>query len=461
MQLGLGTGLGHLVPLILYLAAIGAGLLAIFWRPQIGLYFLVPLLPLQTTRYKLLDLPWGNRLIDVLLLCVIIGLVLQGRGRLIPKTPLNRSLAVLAVLFYVALWRGSFYLNTPFPLSFDDPRVSNFKNYMIMPLLFLLVVAAIREIKQIKIIIVLMALSTAVVNFSFWISTRSRDFSHFSYDTRDAGVLGYAGVNGFAAYIAQMLVFLFALYAFEKRKTIRLAILGLNAFGIYCLIYSFSRGAYLAFAVSMIFLALFRERKLLVGMLIVVIGWQVFLPTAAQERISMTYQKNEGLDKSAQERVDLWEDAWNLFSGHPVFGIGFDVYSALDRVEAEGHGFLHDTHDYYLKVLVETGIIGILVFLWLLGGILREGWRLFRTAEDEFLKSLGLGFAAFMVCAITLNLFGDRWTYIQVDGFLWVLLGCVVSGRMIAQRLSQEEEETAPELASVPSLATANRSSLA
>jgi putative inorganic carbon (HCO3(-)) transporter len=461
MDLGLGSGLGHLFPLLLYVAAIAAGLLSIAWRPQIGLYFLVFLLPLQTTRYKLRDLPWGNKLVDVLLLCVIIGLVLRSRGRLIPKTPLNRPLAVLATLFYVALWRGSFYLNVSFPLSFDDPRVSNFKNYMVMPLLFLIVVAAIREIKQIKILVLLMALSTILVDVSFWLSTRGRDFSHFSYDTRDAGVLGYAGVNGFGAYVAQMIVFLFALYAFEKRKSVRLTILGLNAIGIYCLIYSFSRGAYLAFAISMVFLALFRERKILVGLLIVVIGWQVFLPTAAQERISMTYQKNEGLDKSAEERVEIWQDAWKLFTNHPVFGVGLETYEYLNRVSAEGHGYFGDTHDYYLKVMAETGILGLLAFLWLLGVIFREGWRLFRTAEDGFLKSLGLGFAALMVCAIILNLFGDRWTYLQVDGVLWVLLGCVVSGRMILRRQRQEEEELEPQLAPVPSLATANRTSLA
>jgi hypothetical protein len=34
---------------------------------------------------------------------------------------------------------------------------------------------------------------------------------------------------------------------------------------------------------------------------------------------------------------------------------------------------------------------------------------------------------------VAANLFGDRWTYLQVNGFLWVLLGCVLRGRMIEQ----------------------------
>ncbi|MGH9775407.1 MAG: O-antigen ligase family protein [Candidatus Acidiferrales bacterium] len=450
MTLGFGTGLGHLIPLMLYLTAIIACLVSIFWKPHYGMYLLIPLLPLQTTRYKLFDFPMGNKLIDIILISVIIGLLLNGRS-IIPKTSVNRPILALAVVFYAALWHGSFYLNRAMPLSIDDPRVSDFKNYMVMPLLFLVVVATIRELKQIYVVVSVSVLSTILVYVSYLLSMRGRDLSHFSYSTRDAGVLGYAGENGFAAYVAQMVVLLFALYAFQKNKSLRLILLGLNALGIYCLLFSYSRGAYLAFALGLGFMALFRERKILVGLLVVVLGWQIFLPTAASERIAMTYNKDTGLESSAQERVQLWEDAWQLFVGHPVFGIGLETYEYMDRVSAEGHGWLHDTHDYYLKVLAETGLVGLFIFLWLLFCILREGWRLFCEAEEPFLKSLGLGFTALMVCAIVLNLFGDRWTYIQVDGILWALLGCVVSGRAICSRMREKEaeEEEEPVLATV------------
>ena len=43
-----GAGLG---PLIIYFGAILGFFLSIMRRPQVGLYFLIPLLPLQTTRY--------------------------------------------------------------------------------------------------------------------------------------------------------------------------------------------------------------------------------------------------------------------------------------------------------------------------------------------------------------------------------------------------------------------------
>jgi hypothetical protein len=72
----------------------------------------------------------------------------------------------------------------------------------------------------------------------------------------------------------------------------------------------------------------------------------------------------------------------------------------------------------------------------------RAGYRLFRTSDDVFLSSLGLGFSSLIVCAAIVNIFGDRWMYIQVDSNLWILLGCVVSASSLAAvRLQQPAPE--------------------
>jgi hypothetical protein len=36
------------------------------------------------------------------------------------------------------------------------------------------------------------------------------------------------------------------------------------------------------------------------------------------------------------------------------------------------------------------------------------------------------------------NFFGDRWLYIEVNGFLWILLACVVRGQMIENQCAAE-----------------------
>jgi putative inorganic carbon (HCO3(-)) transporter len=435
-------GLEEFVPLVLYTAAVIALLLSLFWRPQAGLYFLVPLLPLQVIRYKILDLPLGNKLIDVILLGVVLGTAFKG-GFHFAKTPMNRLLVCFGIFCYIQLWRGAFFLNGDLPLLPTDPRFSNWKNYMVMFILFAIVVSVIKDVKQIKILVLLMCVSVFVVDKGYYSTMSDRDLTHFSYEVRDGGLLGYAGVNGVATFEAEFMLFLLGLAAFKMRKSLKLATGGLIALGGYCLLFSFSREAYAGIIVGLFVLGLVKQRWVLLALAVFLLSWQSFVPVAVQERVLMTYDKNDQqLDSSAQDRVTIWNDAVELFHENPVLGAGFDTYEWQHRV-----GQYADTHNYFLKVLVETGVLGLMFFLYLLGTITRLGVKLYRTAKDPFLKSLGLGFSLLMVCVFVVNFFGDRWLYIEVNGFLWVMLACVVRGQMIENQRQQEAVESSSEIA--------------
>ncbi|HZU30938.1 MAG TPA: O-antigen ligase family protein [Candidatus Angelobacter sp.] len=435
-------GLEQYVPLALYLGAVVAFLLSLFWRPQAGLYFLIPLLPLQTIRYRLMDLPLGNKLIDILLLGVVLGSIFKGGFRF-AKTPMNKLLLFFGLFCYVQLWRGSFFLNVDMPVSISDPRFSNWKNYMVMFILFAVVVSVIKEVKQIQIIILLMCLSVFAVDKGFHGTMSDRDLSHFSYEVRDGGPLGYAGVNGVATFEAEFMLFLLGMNAFQKRKSYKVATWLLVIFSGYCLLFSFSREAYVGILVGLLFLGLMKQRWVLLALAVFLLSWQTMVPTAVKERVLMTYDKSEQqLDTSAQDRVTLWNDAMDLFHQNPVIGAGFDTYQWQHRV-----GIYTDTHNYFLKVLVETGVTGLLFFLLVLAKASRQGIRLFTSAQDPFLKSLGLGFSLLMACVFVVNFFGDRWLYIEVNGFLWVLLACVVRGQMIENQRLQEAIQPVTEFA--------------
>jgi O-antigen ligase len=101
-----------------------------------------------------------------------------------------------------------------------------------------------------------------------------------------------------------------------------------------------------------------------------------------------------------------------------------------------------DTHNYYLKILIETGLVGLLIFLWLLGAACKMSWRLFRMAKDPVMSALGCSLFAMMICVLVVNFFGDRWTFLQVNGFLWVLLGLAARGlHLVSQENESHEDE--------------------
>ncbi len=72
-------------------------------------------------------------------------------------------------------------------------------------------------------------------------------------------------------------------------------------------------------------------------------------------------------------RESLWPEVINGISEHPIVGNGT---SASWRFERRAHGLVQDlsAHNLYLAILYQTGVIGLLGFVWLIGSILHCLW---------------------------------------------------------------------------------------
>jgi O-antigen ligase len=437
--LNLHFGLEGVIAPTLYVCAILAFLFSIFKNPAIGLYVVIPMLPLQTVRYRLHPYPLGHSFIDIMLLGVTLGLLVKGQ-KPIAKTPITVLMLITAVYTYLSLWKGSANLDLAAPLWFSDPRVADWKNNLLVPIaVFFLVHAAIRTTRQMKILLLVICISTFFFNRSIYSVVGQRTYTTFSYDSRAES--GGIGSNGLAAFEVQLGMFLLGLFAYETRRRIKWTYFLLAMFCFYCVMYSFSRGAYLAFLMAWLFLGLVRIRKLLILLVAFLMLWQAIVPNAVRERVLMTYSSDGELESSANARVTLWEDAMDVIRVDPVFGIGYLTYSYMHRTDYT------DTHNLYVKVLVETGAVGLVLFCLLFWRLYRLGWRLYRTASDPFLASLGLGFALWMVCAVCTNVFGDRWNYVQINGYMWTFCAMAVRAlEMEEERYDDAEAESDGEL---------------
>jgi putative inorganic carbon (hco3(-)) transporter len=437
--------LNGLSPILLYSLCILAFLWSVFKNPIAGIYYLVPLIPLQTVRYWMIGYPLGQSVVDLSLLGVIIGL-LRLRQPLFPKTPWNSLLLTYGIFTYASLFIGSFYLESALPLLPTDPRFLDWKDYMTMPLILFLTAAAVKDKRQIRILIVLMCLSLFMMARSFYGTVEGRDFSHYSDDLRNEGSMGYAGVNGLAAFEAQATMFILALAVFEKKLLYKFGYLGVAAASGLCMMYSLSRAGYLAFAAGWLFLGAVKQRKLLGLLVVFCLVGTALIPNAVRSRVLMTYDGGGELDHSSETRVNLWEEAIEAFEAHPLFGTGFDTYAYGTHATT-----YKDTHNFFVKVLTETGVVGMAIFLWLLGGMFLGGFRLFRHATDPLYKSLGLGLAVWVVCAAVANFFGDRWHFLQVNGYMWVVAGLVARGWLLTEaKESPTDEETGEDVAESP-----------
>jgi putative inorganic carbon (hco3(-)) transporter len=439
-----GNGGIGLTPLLIYMAALCVIPLAMLWRPILAVYLLVPLMPLQTLRYEVQGFPFGGKFVDALMIAGLIGLFLHKSQEepVLPKTRLNRYIFIYCLLLYLSLWMGSYILHLPWPIHPSDDRFADWKNLIEMPLLFLLITGTVKTKKQMLTLLALMMLTTLRANIGFYHTVSGRDFSHFSNNLRYAGVLGYAGQNGLAAFMAELLVFLLAIAPAVRSLWYRLLVYGSIAFTGYCVLFCFSRGGYIGVLAGLVILGLLKDRKYLLIVAALLATWQTVVPNAVRERVLMTYDGNQ-VESSANERLQLWEDAFTIIPEHPIIGTGFVTYRYLGRSE----DYL-DTHNYYVKVTVETGLVGLGLFAYLLWIIIREGFALFRQSRDPLFQRLGLGLVAMMFCAIAVNCFGDRWMYQQISAYMWTYVALVCRARMIVA--SEGAAEAVPAAVKTP-----------
>ncbi|HTT20942.1 MAG TPA: O-antigen ligase family protein [Candidatus Sulfotelmatobacter sp.] len=448
----MNLGLESYVPYVLYCSAIVAVLLSIFWRPIAGIFYLLPLIPLQTLRYRLNDFPLGSSLFGVMLIGIAVGLLRSGRP-VFPRTSWTKFLTVFALFTFGSLCQGSLYLDRTMPLP-GDQRFGNWQEYMIMPALLLVTAAVVQTKREMLAIVLVICVATLALDKSFWNEISGRDFSSYTEELHgEGGGMGYAGANGLAAFAAQVTTFLASLAAFEKKKSLRAGYYGVAAFSALCLMYSLSRGGYVAFLVGCALVGVLKQRKLLILLVVFLFTWTSMVPSAVQQRVDMTYDKQSGeFDNSTATRLSLWSNAMQVFHDNAMLGSGFDTYEYmhLNKRTDGASGYYADTHNYFVKVFVETGVLGFLLFLWLLGRLLRDGFMLFHSAHDTFFKALGLGLIGWVVCAVVANLFGDRWSFLQVNGYMWVIAGLVWRASEIERDAAEHVEILGASLSDAP-----------
>jgi len=394
-------------------------------RPLLGLYYMIPFLPYRTLRDHFLDFPLGGNMLTILVVAVIIGALLKGKS--IPKSSLYTIWLVFGVYLYLSMWFGTALGNAPPPLWLGDVNFETWKDYMLIPLVFIAAGMVIEDRKAVRTVVLITAVSLLAIDRSCLLESMSRSWGSFDENKRDTGPLAY-GSNQTAAFLAQFAMFFWGFVQFVQRKKLRLIFYGLVALTIFADLYTFSRGSYAALLVSIVVLGFLKDRKLIVIAAVFLFTWQAIVPTAVRERVEMTQNSNGQLEISAQERVNLWEAAEQSIISSPVLGIGFATYQIGNHVDG-----LKDTHNWYVKVMVETGIIGMIIVLVMLQQVLAVAYRLFKRAEDPLYRGLGLGLFVAMCSCIVANFFGDRWTYLEITGILWVLVAAAIRALQLAE----------------------------
>jgi len=158
------------------------------------------------------------------------------------------------------------------------------------------------------------------------------------------------------------------------------------------------------------------------------------MPVSVQERFSTIFvDKESERDESAESRFVLWGIAMNEYVKSPITGIGFHVFHHVNPYRGK------DTHNYFVKILTEQGIVGITVLLVIFYYSTKLSLLLYRTSSDPLFKALGLGMLGAITAFFIGNMFGDRMSHYPISAYFWTYLALVQRALLLNNGKSHNE----------------------
>lgn len=201
-------------------------------------------------------------------------------------------------------------------------------------------------------------------------------------------------------------------------------------------LFTMSRGAWLALAVSAVLFALIIDRRLFALMLVAGIA-ACFLPFV-RSRIGYLFTPQFAESNERGGRAMRWQTAFGYVEDYNAWtcGLGYGMYGGAVAVQNKVNVMFEYMYvdNYYVKTLAENGIVGLTALLTALTGLLWGGLRSCALATPKEKKPLCAAMLAGLVGILIHSLFESLWE----EPYMMALFFTVAAMLIFAGHLSRK-----------------------
>lgn len=243
--------------------------------------------------------------------------------------------------------------------------------------------------------------------------------------------------NMLAEHLALLLPLAFAMLILQRRLLRGFGAMLCFAASAACLVFTWSRGAWLGVLLAILLFLLCLSHKALSWVLIGALPAAALLPFAPQNILRRFASIGSRTDTSILYRIHLWEGVEQMLGDHWLTGVGVGesafcaVYAtyALPGIETAMH-----SHSLYLQLLCSLGVVGLAAFALVMLFWLRRALGYVRYGQLRTPRLVVLGGVAGIVALLVMGIFDDVWYNYRIYMLFWVLMGLVTAQVRIAER---------------------------
>jgi len=241
----------------------------------------------------------------------------------------------------------------------------------------------------------------------------------------------FAGPEYFGATLILTILLLISLWITLNKTFIKILIIAAIMMMILAVGLTLVRIEWGMLVLGIIFLGIFTKKYLVIMAVVILSIVAVSLaPEVIMERAKMSFGRE---DMSYSARKEVYTE-WNLVNiGENIIGTGLgttngaSIYSKFNKrgiaSKLLGGG---TTESWYAAIAIEMGLLGLTMYLWLMGAIIKHSYLIYKTSKMEYLKGLSLGFLAFVSSMAVSNIVAPMPACFPAgDLYFWVLLGII------------------------------------
>lgn len=238
--------------------------------------------------------------------------------------------------------------------------------------------------------------------------------------------------NVYGEYLILAIPIIAGLLWTEKGMFKKLFWLGSLEVTMLALALTFSRGCWLGIILAIGLLAIMIDRRfILLGIVVL-----LFLPFVLPESIINRFLSigNMG-DSSTSYRVYIWMGTLAMLADYWFSGIGLGItsFNTIYPIYSYNNISAPHSHNLYLQLVVEFGIVGLIVFLGMLYNFYKETIISICKKKNILTSSLIAGVSGFMLQ----SMFDHTWYNYRVVLIFWI----IIAFGLVSAKVSKSDEK--------------------
>ncbi|HUY73312.1 MAG TPA: O-antigen ligase family protein [Candidatus Dormibacteraeota bacterium] len=304
-----------------------------------------------------------------------------------------------------------------------------YRAYLIEPIAFFFVVSAVASTwRRAAVVLAGLGLAGLVVGVANSVFILDALRNHRVNAAVTAPVVIYTNANDIALFLVPLIAIAASITFYRDDQRERVVSGAFLVVAVIATLLSFSRGGYLALAVVAIGLALsHRYRWRMLGAA-VAIGIVLVLIPPIHRRIAVELDFSNP-QNTLVGRFELWRVSLQMLQHHVLFGAGLSGFAQTIAPywnPTHTDRFIYP-HNIVLTFWSETGLLGLVAFVWIMFTGFRLGWRGWRQAVREW-RPLQLGVTLALVAVIAHGLVDVPYFKNDLALEFWALMGLAWAG---------------------------------